>query len=41
MPAEAVRTGAVDQVVGIEEMYAAIEKYVETISRSSQPVGSR
>jgi two-component system chemotaxis response regulator CheB len=41
MPAEAVRTGAVDQVVGIEEMYAAIEKYVETISRSTQPVGSR
>ncbi len=41
MPAEAVRTGAVDQIVGIEEMYAAIEKYVETISRSTQPVGSR
>jgi len=41
MPAEAVRTGAVDQVVGIEEMYAAIEKYVEIISRSTQPVGSR
>jgi two-component system chemotaxis response regulator CheB len=41
MPAEAVRTGAVDQVVGIDEMYAAIEKYVELISRSTQPVGSR
>jgi chemotaxis response regulator CheB len=41
MPAEAVRTGAVDQVVGIEEMYAAIEKYVEIISLPTQPVGSR
>jgi two-component system chemotaxis response regulator CheB len=41
MPAEAIRTGAVDQVVGIEEMYAAIEKYVEIISRSTQIVGSR
>jgi hypothetical protein len=41
MPAEAIRTGAVDQVVGIEDMYAVIEKYVELISRSTQPVGSR
>jgi two-component system chemotaxis response regulator CheB len=41
MPAEAIRTGAVDQVVGIDEMYAAIEKYVESISRLTQPVGSR
>jgi two-component system chemotaxis response regulator CheB len=41
MPAEAIRTGAVDQVVGIEEMYPAIEKYVELISRSTEPVGSR
>jgi two-component system chemotaxis response regulator CheB len=41
MPAEAIRTGAVDQVVGIDEMYAAIDKYVQLISRQSQPVGSR
>jgi two-component system chemotaxis response regulator CheB len=41
MPAEAIRTGAVDQVVGIDEMYAAIEKYVDSISRPAQPVGSR
>jgi two-component system chemotaxis response regulator CheB len=41
MPAEAIRTGAVDHVVGIDEMYAAIDKYVQLISRQSQPVGSR
>ena len=41
MPAEAIRTGAVDQVVGIDEMYAAIEKYVDSISRPTQPVGTR
>ena len=41
MPAEAIRTGAVDQVVGIDEMYAAIEKYVQIVSRQTQPVGSR
>jgi two-component system chemotaxis response regulator CheB len=41
MPAEAIRTGAVDQVVGIDEMYAAIEKYVEALCRPTQPVGSR
>jgi two-component system, chemotaxis family, protein-glutamate methylesterase/glutaminase len=39
MPAEAIRTGAVDQVVGIDEMYPAIEKYLEAICR--QPIGSR
>ena len=33
MPAEAIRTGAVDQVVGIDEMYPAIEKYLESICR--------
>ena len=33
MPAEAIRTGAVDQVVGIEGMYPAIEKYLESFSR--------
>jgi two-component system chemotaxis response regulator CheB len=41
MPAEAIRTGAVDQVIGIDEMFTAIEKYVEAITRSTQPVGSR
>ena len=41
MPAEAIRTGAVDQVVGIDEMYSAIEKYVEAISRATQSVGSK
>jgi len=41
MPAEAIRTGAVDQVVGIDEMYAAIEKYVDSIYRPTQSVGSR
>jgi two-component system chemotaxis response regulator CheB len=41
MPAEAIRTGAVDQVVGIDEMYAAIEKCVDVICRHMQPIGSR
>ncbi len=41
MPAEAIRTGAVDQVLGINEMYPAIEKYLESICRQIQPVGSR
>lgn len=41
MPAEAIRTGAVDQVVGIDEMYPAIEKYLEFICRQAQPIGSR
>jgi two-component system chemotaxis response regulator CheB len=41
MPAEAIRTGAVDQVVGIDEMYAAIEKYVDAISRPTQHAGLR
>jgi two-component system chemotaxis response regulator CheB len=41
MPAEAIRTGAVDQVVGIDEMYHAIEKYLESICRQTQPIGSR
>jgi two-component system chemotaxis response regulator CheB len=41
MPAEAIRTGAVDQVVGIDEMYPAIEKYVESICRQMLPIGSR
>jgi two-component system, chemotaxis family, protein-glutamate methylesterase/glutaminase len=41
MPAEAIRTGVVDQVVGIDEMYPAIEKYVDSICRLAQPIGSR
>lgn len=41
MPAEAIRTGAVDQVLSIDDMYPAIEKYVESIARQTQPVGSR
>ena len=41
MPAEAIRTGTVDQVVGIDEMFPAIEKYLESICRHSQPIGSR
>lgn len=41
MPAEAIRTGAVDQVLGIDEMYPAIEKYLEAICRQAQPIGSR
>jgi two-component system, chemotaxis family, protein-glutamate methylesterase/glutaminase len=41
MPAEAIRTGAVDQVVGIDQMYPAIEKHLESICRQIQPVGSR
>jgi two-component system, chemotaxis family, protein-glutamate methylesterase/glutaminase len=41
MPAEAIRTGCVDQVVGIDEMFSAIDKYVEAISRLPQPIGSR
>jgi two-component system, chemotaxis family, protein-glutamate methylesterase/glutaminase len=41
MPAEAIRTGAVDLVVGIDEVYPAIEKYVESVLRLAQPVESR
>lgn len=41
MPAEAIRTGAVNHVVGIDEMYPAIEKYLESICRLMQPIGSR
>jgi two-component system chemotaxis response regulator CheB len=41
MPAEAIRTGVVDQILGIDDIYPAIEKYVESISRSTQPIGSR
>ena len=41
MPAEAIRTGVVDQVVGIDDMYAAIEKHLEVICRQMQPIGQR
>jgi two-component system chemotaxis response regulator CheB len=41
MPAETIQTGAVDQVAGIDEIYAAVEKFVDGICRHSQPVGSR
>lgn len=41
MPQEAIRTGVVDQVVGIDEMYAAIEKNLEAICRQMQPIGPR
>lgn len=41
MPAEAIRTGCVDHVVGIDEMFAAIEKHVDAICRQLQPIGSR
>jgi two-component system, chemotaxis family, protein-glutamate methylesterase/glutaminase len=41
MPAEAIRTGAVNQVLGIQAMYPAIEKRMEQIGRAIQPVGVR
>jgi two-component system, chemotaxis family, protein-glutamate methylesterase/glutaminase len=41
MPAEAIRTGVVDQVLGIDEIYPAIEKYLEAFCRQPQPMGSR
>jgi two-component system, chemotaxis family, protein-glutamate methylesterase/glutaminase len=41
MPAEAIQTGTVDQVVGIDEMYAAIEKNLDYICRNSLPVETR
>lgn len=40
MPAEAIKTGAVDEVLGLEEISAAIEKRVAKLSRLS-PVGAR
>ena len=41
MPAEAIRTGVVDHVLGIDEIYGAIEKYLEAFCRQIQPIGSR
>jgi two-component system chemotaxis response regulator CheB len=40
MPAEAIKTGAVDQVLGIDDIYPAIEKRVVGICRPT-PVGVR
>jgi chemotaxis response regulator CheB len=38
MPAEAIRAGVVDHVLGIDEIYAAIEKRVLGLCRAL-PVG--
>jgi two-component system chemotaxis response regulator CheB len=40
MPAEAIKTGAVDQVLPLEEIYPAIEKRVVDIGRAT-PVEAR
>jgi two-component system, chemotaxis family, protein-glutamate methylesterase/glutaminase len=40
MPAEAIKTGAVDEVLGLDEISAAIEKRVAKLLRLS-PVGAR
>jgi two-component system chemotaxis response regulator CheB len=40
MPAEAIKVGAVDQVLGIDDIYAAIEKRVLGISKAT-PAGVR
>jgi two-component system chemotaxis response regulator CheB len=40
MPAEAIKAGAVDQVLGIDDIYAAIEKRVLSICRQT-PAGVR
>jgi two-component system chemotaxis response regulator CheB len=40
MPAEAIKAGAVDQVLGIDDIYPAIEKRVIEVCRST-PVGVR
>jgi two-component system, chemotaxis family, protein-glutamate methylesterase/glutaminase len=39
MPAEAIKTGAVDQILGIDDIYPAIEKRVLGLSRVT-PVGA-
>jgi two-component system chemotaxis response regulator CheB len=41
MPAEAIRTGAVNQVLGIQGMYPAIERRMGQIGRAIQPAGVR
>ncbi len=40
MPAEAIKTGAVEQVLGIDDIYPALEKRVLGLCRST-PVGVR
>jgi two-component system, chemotaxis family, protein-glutamate methylesterase/glutaminase len=40
MPAEAIKTGAVEQVLGIDDIYPAIEKRVLNLTRAT-PVGVR
>ena len=40
MPAEAIKLGVVDQVLGIDDIYPAIEKRVLTITKAT-PVGAR
>jgi two-component system chemotaxis response regulator CheB len=40
MPAEAIKTGAVEQVLGIDDIYAALEKRVLALCRPT-PVGAR
>jgi two-component system chemotaxis response regulator CheB len=40
MPAEAIKIGAVDHVLGIDDIYAAIEKRVLGICRTT-PAGVR
>jgi two-component system, chemotaxis family, protein-glutamate methylesterase/glutaminase len=40
MPAEAIKVGAVEQVLGIDDIYPAIEKRVLSICRTA-PVGAR
>jgi two-component system chemotaxis response regulator CheB len=40
MPAEAIKTGVVDHVLGIDDIYAAIEKRVLGLSKAA-PVGAR
>jgi two-component system, chemotaxis family, protein-glutamate methylesterase/glutaminase len=40
MPSEAIKAGVVDQVLGIDEIYAAIEKRVLGLSKAA-PVGAR
>ena len=40
MPAEAIKLEAVDQVLGIDDIYSAIEKRVLALTRPI-PVGSR
>ena len=41
MPAEAIRTGVVDQILGMNDIYAAVEKRVERILKQLQPMVTR